>query len=571
MTMMLTPNAPTKRVNEAQRELGRRARLELARQKLIDFCVYVDPSSEYRAIYQNTHHLNYLAAKLEAVERGEVKRLMIFTVNRHLKSSLITMKFPPWFIGRRVEQNKPHQVMIVSHTQQKSFEFSGYARDLVRDTDFKGKSRYKEVFPHVQISRTSQGAGEWGLLTPDGFEEGFPALTAGSMAAPPTGSGADLLIIDDPVKNSQEARSASTQQLHLANWREGLRTRLNSPEAAVILVMTRWHVNDIAGQLLKLAKDDPQADQWDVVILPALAYTSKEREAARRMGIPVPDDDPLGREPGAALWPERFPREHHLTTKANGPTAFASIAQQLPIPETGNLLSRDSFKYLEAPPKEHIRWVIAVDAAFAEKQLAKDDPDFNVVGLLGFWMPDGVRVNMSVVMASLVRTQQGLTMGKEMITRFALTMQELLGGFRPPIIGDQATLDRILFNDLRGNPQLAQWSIRSLADPHIKHEVGAFTGDKVSRFEPWRDRAEAGRFYLVDEAWSAYALRQAFAGADKQRLLGDEPLAWHEKFYAEVEGFPDWPNDDMVDMVSTGYHVSTMKAARQKKAGSYQG
>lgn len=569
--LMSSPPAPAKtsKPNSARRELARRATLELARRRLIPFCVYVDPSPEYQEIYQHTRHLHHLAEKLEAVERGEIKRLMIFTVNRHLKSSLITMKFPAWFIGKRMEAGRPHQVMVISHTQQKSFEFSEYARNLVRETDHRGNSRYREVFPNVQISRTSQGAGEWGLLTKEGYEEGFPALTAGSMAAPPTGSGADLLIIDDPVKNSQEARSASTQQLHLANWREGLRTRLNDPNAAVILVMTRWNVSDIAGQLLKLAKDDPQADQWEVVILPALAYTSKEREAARRMGIPVPDEDPLGRAPGEALWPERFPREHHLTTKANGPTAFASIAQQLPIPETGNLLSRDSFKYLEAAPKQHIRWVIAVDAAFAEKQLAKDDPDFNSVGLLGFWMPDGVRVNMSVVLASLVRTQMGLTMGKEMITRFALTMQQLLGGFRPPIIGDQATLDRVLFGDLRGNPKLAQWSIRSLADPHIKHEIGAFTGDKVSKFEPWRDRVEAGRFYLVDEAWSAYALRKAF-GDDQQRIFGDEPLAWQEKFYAEVEGFPDWPHDDMVDMVSTGYHVSAMKA-RKKQARSMQG
>lgn len=540
----------------------------LARRKFIPYCTYVDPNPEYQQIYRDTAHLQYLAEKLEAVERGEVKRLMIFTVNRHLKSSLITMKYPGWFIGKRVSEGQSHQVMIISHTKDKANSFSVYNRNLIRDTNAQGHSRYRHIFPNVQISRSKQAEDEWGLLNADGLEESFATCIAGSMNAPPTGSGADLLIIDDPVKDSQEARSPATQKLHLNSWREGLRTRLNGPHAAVILVMTRWHVNDIAGQLLKLAKDDPNADQWEVVVLPALAYTSKEREAARRMGIPVPDVDPLGRKPGEALWPERFPREHHLTTKANGPTAFTSIAQQLPIPETGNLLSRDSFKYLEAAPSKHVRWVIAVDAAFKEKELAKDDPDFNVVGLLGFWMPEGVRVNLSVVLASLVRTQQGMTMGKEMVIRFALAMEKLIGT-RPMIVGDQATLDRIMFNDLRGDKRLAQWSIRSLADRSMKHELGRLDGDKVSKFEPWRDRTEAGRFYLVDEAWSAHALRQAF-GSDMQRIFGEEPLAWHEKFYAEVEGFPDWPHDDTVDMVSTGYHTISLKQ-RKKVARSMQG
>jgi len=541
----------------------------LARRRLIPYCTYVDPNAEYQTIYRDTAHLNFLAEKLEAVEAGHIKRLMIFIPNRHLKSSLITMKFPGWFIGKRMEAKKPHQVMIISHTQEKAAEFSSYNRNLIRDVDELGVSRYRHLFPHVRISKIRQAEDRWGLLTEDGMEESFPACVAGSMNAPPTGSGADLLIVDDPVKNSQEARSAATQTLHLNSWREGLRTRLNGPDAAVILVMTRWHVKDIAGQLLKLAKDDPAADQWDVVVLPALAYTSKEREAALRMGLPVPDVDPLGREPGEALWPERFPRKQHLATKANGPTAFTSIAQQLPIPETGNLLSRDSFKYLETAPLKHVRWVIAVDAAFKEKELAKDDPDFNVAGLLGFWMPDGVRPNLSVVLASVVRTQQGLTMGKEMIVRFALAMQKLLGGQRPMIVGDQATLDRILFNDLRGDPRLAQWSIRSLADRNIKHELGRLEGDKVTKFEPWRDRVEAGRFYAVDEAWSAYALRQEFGG-DMKRIFGEEPLPWHEKFFTEVEGFPDWPHDDMVDMVSAGYFTIGL-TQRKKEARSMQG
>lgn len=566
----------------AQRELARR---ELARRSLTDYCCYVDPKAgwgddPFLTNHYRATHLVHVAQQLEALERGDIKRMMLFMPNRHWKSSLCTMKFVSWFVGRRYTADKPHQVMLISHTGDKAEEFSEYSRNLIRDTDGSGHSLYRNVFPGVHFSNTRQGAAEWGLRQRQAIhlEEPFPTLTAGSMSAPPTGSGADLLIIDDPIKSSRDARSASTQQMHFKTWQEGLRTRLNDPNAAVLLTLTRWHINDIAGQLLRLMQSDPLADQWHVVILPALAYTSKERQSARRLGIPVPDTDPIGREPGEALWPSRFSRQFHLATKANSESSFASIGQQTPVAESGDLIGRESFKYLETPPRpnrqlnprERIQWVISIDAAYKEKQLAKDDPDYNVFGLLGFWMPEGIPLNVNIVLANLVRTQQGMTAAQEIGWRYALAMEQLLGT-RPPIIAAQASLDKVLLDHLRGNANLMNWRIRSLDDPLIKRTVGAFTGDKVAKFEPWRDRAIGGRFYLVDEAWSIAALREAFPPSVYARLFGTEPLAWHEKFFAEVEAFPDWPHDDMVDMVSGGYHTFSLKPEKRKAARSYQG
>lgn len=557
----------SKATRRAQLELARRARLALARQKLTPFCSYVDPDAAWA---YEAPHLAYIAEKLDAVERGDILRLMIFVPNRHWKSSLCTMKFPAQFIGKRATAGEPHQVMLISHTADKADEFSEYTRNLIKDK----QQAYAQVFPGLQISRTRQSAGEWGLLDKDGQEEPFPTMVTGSMERPPTGSGADLLIIDDPVKSSRDARSASVQAMHWKSWTEGLRTRLNDPErSAVVLIMTRWHVNDIAGRLLAVMHDDPLADQWQVVALPALAYTSKERAAARKLRLPIPEVDPLEREPGEALWPEKFTRAHHLATKANSPSAFASIGQQMPIQEGGNMLGREHFKMLPAlPQNEIIRWVIAVDAAYKERQLAKDDPDFNVFGLLGFWMPQNEpRTNMRLILGGLVRTQMGLNTAKEIAPLFARVCSGLTGQ-KPPIIAAQATLDKILLDDLRGFDTLAQWSIRSLDDPYLKRRFGAFTGDKVTKFEPWRDRAIGGRFYMMDEAWMRMALMGAFPEATRRRLFGDEPLAWHEKFFTEVEGFPDWAHDDMVDMVSVGYHVAGLGHVQERaKATSYQG
>lgn len=567
MSEPITSQRSRKAASRARAELARRARLELARQKLTPFCSFVDPDAA--AAYE-APHLAYLAEKLEAVERGDVLRLMIFMPNRHWKSSLSTMKFPAWFIGKRATAGQPHQVMLISHTADKADEFSEYTRNLIKDAH----PEYSKVFPGLRISRTRQSAGEWGLLDAQGQEEAFPALVTGSMERPPTGSGADLLIIDDPVKSSRDARSASVQEMHWKSWTEGLRTRLNDPErSAVVLIMTRWHVNDIAGRLLAVMQDDPLADQWHVVALPALAYTSKEVAAARKLRLPIPDEDPLGRRPGEALWSAKFTREHHLATKANSPSAFASIGQQMPIQEGGNMLGREHFKIMPAlPTGDLIRWVIPIDVAYKERQLAKDDPDWNAFGLLGFWLPKGEkRINMQIILGCLVRTQMGLTAAKEIAPLFANACASLTGQ-RPPLIAAQATLDKILLDDLRGMPDMSQWSIRSLDDPYLKRQFGAFTGDKVTKFEPWRDRAIGGRFYVMDEAWSRMALLEAFPDATRRRLFGDEPLAWHDKFFTELEGFPDWSHDDMVDMVSVGYHVAGLGVERERrKAQSYQG
>lgn len=542
---------------QAKREFARR---ELARRNLTDYCCYVDPGAGWGDDpFLNNHyrapHLQHVARKLEALERGDIRRMMLFMPNRHWKSSLCSMKFVSWFIGKRYSAGQPHQAMLISHTGDKADEFSEYSRNLVRDTDSSNFSRYRNVFPNIELSKTRQSAREWGLRQLDNpaVEEPFPTVTTGSMTAPPTGSGADLLIIDDPIKSSRDARSASVQQMHMKAWQEGLRTRLNSPKSAVLITLTRWNINDIAGQLLRLQNDDPLADQWEVVVLPALAYTSKERAAARRFMIPVPDIDPLGRAPGEALWPSRFPREFHLTTRANSPSAFSSIGQQMPVSEGGNLMSRENFRIipaLTAEEAEQVTWCIALDAAYKEKQLTKDDPDFNVVGLLG--IRETATKQIDIILGGLLRTQKGIDAAKQIIPAFAQTVGKVLG--KPvPIIGDGATLDRILLDDIRSNKAMLRWAVHSLANPRLKRRLGTFRGDKVEKSEAWRARAMGGDFYVVEESWLGGHLAAAFAG-QLGELFGDEPLTWHEKLFTEVEGFPDWPHDDMIDFISTGYH-----------------
>lgn len=556
----MMPNVATQQKQAAQAAQKERIRRERARRNLVDFSCYIDPAQahNYRA-----KHLQFVANKYQALLEGEFKRLMILMPNRHWKSSVGSMKFPAFALGKWYEDDEPHQIMIISHTNTKAAEFSAYTRNLVRDVDDHGNSRYKNIFPHIRISRTRQSSEKWGLLDKEGREESFPTMLAGSILAPPTGDGARLIVVDDLIKKPEDAQSVTYLKKITASWDIGVMSRLNNPDALIVFNNTRWSPLDLPGVLIKRMIRDMLADQWHLVLLPALAYTEKERIAARRMGVPVNDEDPIGRKPGEALWPALFPSSWHHKQKANNPKSFSAIGQQLPVPEEGNLISRDNFKRLAVPPKKDIVWLIPTDWAVDEKQVAKDDPDFQVAGLLGIWTPDGDKQNANIVIASLVRTQMGSNAGKEMLRHFAKAMFGLLKQ-RPTIWAPPANIDTVILNDLRGHQDLLTWRIRSLKDPRAKAQLGSYSKDKVTMSGPWRDRAEAGRVYIVDEHWSQYALVKAFPATDRKRLLGDEPLAWHEKLFTEIEAFPEYSHDDMVDMISVGTHAGGLSVEKKQ-------
>jgi predicted phage terminase large subunit-like protein len=142
-------------------------------------------------------------------------------------------------------------------------------------------------------------------------------MTTAGVGGPITGRGAHLLVIDDPVKNDEEARSPTCRQKQWDWWQSVASTRLR-PGGLIVIIQTRWHRDDLTGRILKHAKNNGQ--RWRVVSLPALAG----------------DDDPLGRAPGEALWPEMYPRDRLLRIRA-GRTAYywQALYQQNPQAEGG--------------------------------------------------------------------------------------------------------------------------------------------------------------------------------------------------------------------------------------------
>ena len=245
-----------------------------------------------------------MIAELERVAAGGCDRLMLLMPPGSAKSTYASLLFPPWFMSREMGQ-----VIAVSHTAGLAEGFGRGVRGLIEEHGARLGMR---------LSRVDRAAGRFSVVGLAGGVAGrghrggyFSVGVQGAI----TGRRADLVLIDDPVRGQAEADSALRRE-RLWDWyRSDLVTRLR-PGGRVVLVMTRWHPDDLGGRLL--AADGG----WRVVRLPALAEVS----------------DPLGRAPGEALWPE-WESQSALERKrlTMGDRNFAALFQQSPRAAGGRL------------------------------------------------------------------------------------------------------------------------------------------------------------------------------------------------------------------------------------------
>lgn len=258
--------------------------------------------------WQLAPHLKLLNQKLLAVARGEIKRLIVQMPPRHGKSELISKYFPAWFIGTHPDK----RVILASYESDFAQTWGRAARDLLQE--------HGELFG-VTLNRDSSAASRWDLV---GRSGGMSSMGVGGAI---TGKGADVFVIDDPIKGPEEAHSHTTREKQWEWYRSVAHTRLE-PGASMVLTMTRWHEEDLAGRLLEEAQNG--GEQWEVVSLPAIAE----------------EGDPLGREVGEPLWPERFPLEDLASKeRTSGSYVWSALYQQRPTPAAGNIIQRHWFRY----------------------------------------------------------------------------------------------------------------------------------------------------------------------------------------------------------------------------------
>ncbi|MDZ4771213.1 MAG: terminase family protein [Chloroflexota bacterium] len=271
--------------------------------------------------------LTRITQYVESGGRDGIGRLAIFIPPRHGKSQVVARLFPAWFLGR----NPDARVILTGYGASLVEKHSRAVRNWVRSAP------YARIFPDVKIASDSAARASWDIADHDG------GMDAVGIDGAVTGKGAHLLVIDDPVKNRQQAESSHLRAQIWESYTDDLLTRLE-PGGAVALIMTRWHADDLGGRLLAR-----EPDAWHVIRLPALAE----------------DDDPLGRAPGAALWAARYSIETLASRRASmGAYAFAALYQQQPIAREGGLFKFkwiDGARSLSAPPLRRV--VIAIDPA----------------------------------------------------------------------------------------------------------------------------------------------------------------------------------------------------------------
>ena len=226
----------------------------------------------------------------------------------------ITETFPSFFIGR----NPDRRVIAVSYSGALAYRFGKANRSKLNEFG-------QELFG-ISLSREKKSMTNWEVA---GHYGGMLSVGVGGSI---TGQGADLLLIDDPIKNRKEAESATYRNALWDEWQNTLLTRLQ-PDAAIIIILTRWHEDDLPGRILNI---NPEG--WEIIALPAICED--------------PKSDPLGRAMGEALWPESGYDEKWAERKKVevGSYTWNALYQQKPTPAAGQIFLRAWWKFYRELP-----------------------------------------------------------------------------------------------------------------------------------------------------------------------------------------------------------------------------
>ncbi|KGT40029.1 phage protein [Heyndrickxia coagulans P38] len=289
--------------SEQRRLISKLAKRELARRSYRDYVEYV-----HHGHYQHFKHTELICKHLQPIAEGEQHFIMIEMPPRHGKSMTVTETFPSYFIGK----NPDKRVITAAYSDGLATKFGRVNRN-----------KFNEFAPEifgVQLSESNAATKDWGV---SGHNGGMISTGIGGSI---TGQGADLMIIDDPIKNMKEAQSQLIRDNIWDEWEATLSTRLHDG-ASVIVIMTRWHEDDLIGRLLARS---PR--KWERLRLPAIAED---------------ENDLLGREIGEALCPELGFDEQWAENKKTevGSRTWAALYQQRPSPAGGGIFKRHWWKF----------------------------------------------------------------------------------------------------------------------------------------------------------------------------------------------------------------------------------
>lgn len=450
-------------------------------------------------------HLRRLDCALADCATGRIRRLIVNMPPRHGKSEFVSKYFPAWYLIR----NPDKRIILTGYSTGFAEAWGRSVRDLIAE---RGK-RYG-----VEISKSNSSAGNFSL---EGHSGGMIAVGAGGSI---TGKGADLLIIDDPVKNDKEAHSKRRRE-SIYEWFQATAFTRLEPSGTIIIVMTRWHEDDLCGRLLggrkpgesgeKDGSDLQRVGEWHVLSMPALRTGAQGR--------------------AVALWPERFSTEKlHAIKKSIGEYWFNALYQQSPSAPSGNIFKRCNARYFRSDgktitigdrkfPYDEMRVYATIDLAASTKEKS----DYTVAVVFGLTR------RMEVLLLEVIRER---IEGAEHLA-FVKSISER---FRPVLIGIEAVQYQI---------SLVQQAMRSgLPVKELRADR-----DKISRSLPMAARMESGTVYFKENA------------------------PWLHDFEDELFSFPSAQHDDQADAFSyiasiisfTGHSLPASAGLRNRISDGY--
>jgi len=407
--------------------------------------------------WQAYRHLRILSRTIHrAIRRGN-GRVIVSMPPRHGKSEFTSYWLPTWFL----DQHPDKRVMMASYGAELAQGFSRRVRDTLA---------------HHPLAwarpRASDGAAHRFALPEGG------SMFATGVGGPATGKGADLAIIDDPVKNWEDAQSQRKREAAVDWFNSVLYTRVE-PGGTIVVVMTRWHERDLAGWL-----EHEHSDEWEIVRMPALAE---------------PGVDPLGRNIGDPLCPERYDAETLNRIRMGvGSRIWAALYQQRPAPADGALFRREWLaNRFATPPAEFDRLIQSWDLSFG----SDSDAASYVVGAV--WGAKGARryrLDEWRARASFTETRQAI---RDMTAKYP--------GARPVLVEDKANGPAVI-SDLQNE-------VVGILPVKVQ-------GSKYARAVSVTPSFEAGQVWLPAN------------------------VPWAGGYVEELVTFPNGANDDRVDETS---------------------
>jgi predicted phage terminase large subunit-like protein len=439
LLLQALPNLPETQLRSLLADLTQHEKLKNRENAVSDFLVFV--KRVWPTFIEGYHHKK-MAKAFEKVARGEIKRLIINMPPRHTKSEFASYLLPAWFLGKY--PNK--KVIQTAHTAELAVGFGRKVRNLV-DSDV-----YSDIFPGVSLQADSKAAGRWNT---NKAGEYFAIGVGGAV----TGKGADLLIIDDPHSEQEAALAAASPEIYdkVYEWyTSGPRQRLQ-PGGSIIIVMTRWGLRDLTGQVVK-ASAQRGGDDWEVIEFPAI----------------LPSGNPL--------WPEFWSLAELSALREELPNSkWQAQYQQQPTSEEGAIVKREWWKQWEKDEPPKCDYIIqSWDTAFETTNRA----DYSACTTWGVWVNEEDNSVNNIILLNAIKDRMEFHQLKKKV------MEEYNEWQPDSLIVEKKASGISLYQELRrmGVP--------------VQEFTPSKGNDKITRLNAVSDIIASGKVWVPNTRWA---------------------------------------------------------------------